>query len=329
MTIRNSRSYYPNKTGFSVDMFTDEELEEIHLATLEMLWDNGMHVTNEEALDIFADAGAKVNRSEGKVRIPPYMVEDAIKSAPPQILMAGRDPENDVVIGGSRVNFTTFGAGVKIEDLETGGLRDTLKQDVADTALVADYLDQIDIYSHAVTGGDSPDANIDLHDAEAFLNNTTKHCHHIDLTCGENAKKYFEMGAAIMGGMDELRERPIISGLVCPQSPLELHGDAAQIIIEHARAGIPVNVLSMAMSGATCPVSVAGTLVDHNAEVLTGVILTQLVNKGAPVIYGSSTTTFDLQHSTAPVGAPELGMCNAGVAKLARYYNLPSYTAGG
>jgi trimethylamine--corrinoid protein Co-methyltransferase len=67
MTIRNSRAYYPNKTGFSVDMFTEEELEEIHLATLEILWDNGMHVTNEEALDIFDDAGAKVDRGTGQV----------------------------------------------------------------------------------------------------------------------------------------------------------------------------------------------------------------------------------------------------------------------
>jgi trimethylamine--corrinoid protein Co-methyltransferase len=70
-------------------------------------------------------------------------------------------------------------------------------------------------------------------------------------------------------------------------------------------------------------------LVDHNAEILTGIALTQLVNKGTPVMYGSSTTTFDLRDSTAPVGSPELGMCNAGVARLARYYNLPSYTAGG
>ncbi|KAF5032172.1 Glycine betaine methyltransferase [anaerobic digester metagenome] len=84
----------------------------------------------------------------------------------------------------------------------------------------------------------------------------------------------------------------------------------------------------MAMSGATTPVSIAGTLVVHNAEVLAGVVFSQLANRGAPVIYGSSTTSFDLQQASAPVGSPELGLCNAGVAALAQFYNLPSYVAG-
>ncbi|SDL09997.1 trimethylamine:corrinoid methyltransferase [Halarsenatibacter silvermanii] len=329
MSTRNPQSDYPVKNGFSVDMFSDAEIRQIHNATLETLTEMGMHITNDEALDIFADAGADVDRDSGRVKIPPYMIDDALRSAPPEVLLAGRDPENDVVVGDSRVNFTTFGAGVHIIDHETGEFRDTTKQDVADTALLADYLDQVDVYSHAVTGGDCPSDNVDLHEAEAFLNNTSKHCMHIDLTCGENAKKYFEMGAAIVGGMDELRDRPIISALVCPQSPYELHGDAAQIIIECARAGVPVNVLSMAMGGATSPITLAGTLVDHNAEVLTGITLAQLVNRGAPVLYGSSTTAFDVKESTSPVGNPELGMINASVARLARYYNLPSYTAGG
>ena len=85
----------------------------------------------------------------------------------------------------------------------------------------------------------------------------------------------------------------------------------------------------MAMAGATSPITTAGTLVNHNAEVLSGIALAQLVNKGAPIIYGSSTTIFDVAESTTPMGSPEMGMCNAGVSMLARYYNLPSYTAGG
>jgi trimethylamine--corrinoid protein Co-methyltransferase len=128
--------------------------------------------------------------------------------------------------------------------------------------------------------------------------------------------------------MDELRRRPLVSALVCPTSPLELHTHTAEIIIECAKAGVPVNVLSMAMSGASSPVTVGGTLVTHNAEVLSGIVLAQLTAKGAPVIYGSSTTTFDLTYATAPVGAPELGMISAGVAALARKYLLPSYVAG-
>jgi trimethylamine--corrinoid protein Co-methyltransferase len=328
VTIRNARSRYPRKEGISLDMFTEEELRQIHYATLEVLWNEGLHVGCEEARNIFKDGGAVVDHSEGVVRIPPYLVEDAIKSAPSTIIMAGRDPKYDCVIDGSRVNFTPFGAGVCVIDLDTGELRETTKDDLVKTAILADYLDGVDIYSHAVSARDCPVSSVDLHEAEAFLSNTTKHCMHIDLTCGENAKKYVEMAAAIVGGKEELNRRPIASALTCPQSPLQLHKESCDIIIELGKVGLPVNILSMAMSGATTPVTIAGTLVVHNAEVLGGIVLSQLANKGAPVLYGSSTTTFDLQYATAPVGSPELGLCSAGVAALAQFYLLPSYVAG-
>lgn len=328
MTIRNPRSNYPRQEGYSLRMFTEEELRQVHYATLEVLWREGVHIGSQEAIDIFEDGGAEVDRSAGVVRIHPYMVEEAIRSAPSTLILAGRDPKHDVVLDGSRVNFTTFGAGVSIIDPFTGEYRTTTKADVAGTALVADYLDGVDVYSHAVVARDCPVSSVDLHEAEAFLTNTSKHCMHIDLTCGANAKKYLEMGAVIAGGWDELRKRPLISALICPQSPLQLSNESCEIIIEFARAGIPINILSMAMSGATSPITLAGTLVVHNAEVLTGIVLAQLVNKGAPVIYGSSTTTFDLQYATAPVGAPELGMFSAAVAAMAQFYLLPSYVAG-
>ena len=116
--------------------------------------------------------------------------------------------------------------------------------------------------------------------------------------------------------------------LLCPTSPLELSVNACQVIIKGARLGIPVNVLSMAMSGGSSPVYLAGTLVTHNAEVLSGIVLAQLTVPGTKVWYGSSTTTFDLKNGTAPVGSPELGLISAAVAKLAQFYGLPSYVAG-
>jgi trimethylamine--corrinoid protein Co-methyltransferase len=105
--------------------------------------------------------------------------------------------------------------------------------------------------------------------------------------------------------------------------------DCCEIIIEAARAGIGVNVLSMAMAGGSAPVNLAGTLVTHNAEVLSGITLNQLVRRGSPVIYGSSTCALDLLYTTASVGSPELAMISAAVASIARYYLLPSFVAGG
>lgn len=315
--------------GFAIQMFTEDELAAIHAATLEVLEHTGIQVHCEEALEILDGAGADVDRATKMVRFPPYLVEDAIRWAPSKVILAGRDPKHDMVLEGRRVGYTNFGAGVMIVNPYTGELMETGKKDVGQTALVCDALDSVDIYSSAVVARDMPESSVDLHEAEAFLNNTTKHCQHIDLTGGAGARRFLEMGAAIAGSAEELRRRPVISALVCPVSPLQLHTNTSEIIIEFARAGVPVNILSMAMSGASAPISLAGTLVTHNAEVLAGIVLAQATRKGAPVIYGSSTTTFDLTYVTAPVGAPELGMINAGVAELSNYYLLPSYVAGG
>ncbi len=325
--IRGLQPGISTQEGWGLSMFTDDQLNEIHLATLDVLQNYGVGVYSEEALKIFDGGGAIVDWENKHVKIPSYLVEDAISSAPSTILMAGRTPEYDVTLQGGRVGFTSFGAGVMMVDPYNGELRESNKKDVGWTALACDALEHVDVYSSAVVARDK-DLATDLNEAEAFLTNTCKHCQHIDLSGGEGAKKFFEMAAEIVGGPDKLRERPLVSALICPTSPLELHAANAEIIIECARAGMPCNVLSMAMSGGSSPVSVAGTLVTHNAEVLAGVVLSQLTAKGAPLIYGSSTTTFDLTYATAPVGAPELGMLSAGVAGLARYYRLPSYVAG-
>lgn len=328
--IRNPRASYSKKQGFSLNMYTEDELQQIHLATLEVLWHEGMTVGTKDALDTFKDGGALVDYSTQKVRIHPYMVEDAIRSAPSTIVLAGRNPKYDCVLDGSRVNYTTFGCGVGIYDMDSGEYRATNIDDLAATARVADYLENVDIYSHAVSAGPTqPSSSVDLRETEAFLTNTSKHCMHIDLTCGRNAQFYIDMAAAAVGGHDKLRDRPIVSALFCPQSPLALNHECCEIIQTFARNFIPCNILSMAMSGGTTPITLAGTMVVHNAEVLAGIVLSQLTNRGTPIMYGSSTTTLDMQYATAPVGSPELGMCSASVAALAQFYNLPSYVAGG
>lgn len=327
--VRNPRASYYKKQGWSLNMYTEDELQQIHLATLEVLWHEGIHIGSKEALDLFKDGGALVDYSTHKVRIHPYMIEDAIRSAPSTLILAGREEKHDRILDGSRVNYTTFGCGVSIYDIETNEFRDTNLDDIAATALVADYLDNVDTYSHAVSAGHTvPKSSVDLRETDAFLSNTSKHCMHIDLTCGRNAQFYIDMAAAVVGGHDKLRDRPIVSSLTCPQSPLALHVECCEIIMTFARNFIPCNILSMAMSGGTTPITLAGTMVIHNAEVLTGIVLSQLACKGAPVIYGSSTTTLDMMDATAPVGSPELGMCSASVAALAQFYNLPSFTAG-
>jgi trimethylamine--corrinoid protein Co-methyltransferase len=312
---RNPRAGARKSGGFRLEVFTDDELREIHLSTLEVLSETGVFVEDDEALQIFEDAGADVDHESRVVRLPAHIVEDAIRSAPPKVVMYGRDPVNDFVLEDGRVGFTNFGEGIQVVDPYTGELHESLKQDVADCTKIIDG------------APDVPPDTAALHNAEAIFSNTTKHAT-IGPLSGFCARKMIDMAAAIVGGHEQLRRRPIVSFLTCPVSPLKLVADACRIIIEGVRAGVPVNVLSMAMAGGSSPVNLAGTLVSHNAEVLAGITLAQLTVKGAPVIYGSSTTAMDLRFASASVGSPECAMIGAGVACLARFYLLPSWVAG-
>ncbi|MCX6364835.1 MAG: trimethylamine methyltransferase family protein [Actinobacteria bacterium] len=324
---RNPRAGARKSGGFRLEVFTDDELREIHLATLEVLSETGVFVEDDEALQIFADAGADIDRERRVACLPAHLVEDAIRSAPPKVVMYGRDPAHDVVLEDGRVGFTNFGEGIQVVDPYTGELHESLKQDVADCTRIIDALPEIDVVERPLGAHDVPPDTAALHNAEAIFSNTTKHAT-IGPLSGFCARKMIDMAAAIVGGHDQLRKRPIVSFLTCPVSPLKLVADACRIIIEGVRAGVPVNVLSMAMAGGSSPVNLAGTLVSHNAEVLAGITLAQLTVKGAPVIYGSSTTAMDLRFASASVGSPECAMIGAGVACLARFYLLPSWVAG-
>ena len=326
MTNRSVKVGFLKLEGLSFEILSESELAEIHRATLEILRETGVKITSRRAREILTKAGAETDHSREVVKFPPHLVERAIQTAPEQILLAGRNPDYDVEVGGNNVYFTNFGSGINIVDPKTGDVRNTTKEDVADTARLVDYLSDIDVYSLAVTARDCPENAVYLHATEAYLNNTSKHCHGFS---GKNADKCIAMGAAVAGGEKELRRRPIISADVCPQSPLQLMADGAQVIMDCARAGVPVTILPAAMAGATSPVTLAGTLVGHNAEVLVGLTLAQQVEEGAPVMYGSSTTMYDVKENIAAVGSPELALCSAALARIARYYKLPSYLAGG
>lgn len=326
--IRSLQAGINRIDGFGLKMFTEDELYAIHCATLEVMRDAGLYVGSKEAREILAGAGAEVDEENEIVKFPPYLVEDAIRSAPSTILLAGRNPKHDYIADSKRVAFLNFGEGLRVIDPYTKEYRPTTKDDVAKTALMCDAMDQIVLHNRAVGADEMPGPVQPLHNAEAIFPNISKHCF-IGAMNVQNFRKIIEMASVIVGGRDKLRERPIYSTIVCPTSPLKLVPECCDIIIEGARQGITVCILSMAMAGATSPVTLAGTLVTHNAEVLGGIVLSQATRKGAPVIYGSSTTIMDLKTATAPVGSPELAMINAAVAGLAQYYLLPSWVAGG
>jgi trimethylamine--corrinoid protein Co-methyltransferase len=315
-------------TGWGLKTFTRDALDELHAATLDVLRSTGVSVDCDEALDILEKGGCWTNKKTRVVRFPDHIVNQAIGLCPSHILLAGRDPENDFMMGGKEVGFTTFGTGVLTEDLETGEIRKSTKQDVVDIGRLTDALPHMDVLTAPVIARDKPDKTYDLHMLEAALVGCTKH-YGSDSEDGAKTRLQIEMASAVVGGLEELKQRPIVSFGTCPTSPLQIGEQGAEIIIEAAKHWMPCGVLSMVMAGASSPITLSGALVVHNAEVLAGIVLAQLTNPGAPVTYGSSSTTMDMKNATAVVGVPEMAMISAGAADLANYYGLPSFVAGG
>lgn len=312
--------------GLSLNMFTKDEMDSIHLASMEVLEHTGVLIGSPEARALLVEAGATVV-DEDIVRFPQWMVTDALSAAPERITLSGRSRERDVVMDSSRVMFTNFGEAVYLVDPETGNVRNTCKQDVVDLTRVVDALDVIPVCERMAGAQDYPEAVAELHNYEALLLNTDKHV----FTGGGNGRltQYMiDMAKAAVGEEDFAEHCPVTFN-TCPISPLKLTGDVCEVIMTAVRNGATINVLSMGMAGGSTPVNLAGALVVHNCESLAGLVLAQTTRRGAKFIYGSSSTAMDLRYGAAVVGTPELALLNAGVAAMARYYLLPSWAAGG
>jgi trimethylamine---corrinoid protein Co-methyltransferase len=327
MNLHDVYAGLTTRDGWRLSMFSEDDIKRIHEATLYVLEKEGVMVNLPEALDIYEEGGCFVDRNRSTVKIPPHIVEHSTAQAPETVLFAGRDPKHDVIASGRNVGFEPFGVGLKVEDLDTGELRDSTLKDCADIIKVCDALDTVSIMVSPVMANDMPASNFELYMAAEGFKNSTKH-YGSDAENGEVAEKLVDMGEILAGGSKELQERPLMSLAVCPVSPLKIPKEAAEVIIVAAKRGVPIEILSMAMAGATGPITMPGTLVVHNAEVLSGIVLAQLVTPGIACTYGSSTSTFDMKFGTATVGAPEFGMLNAALAEMAHFYEVP-VTVGG
>lgn len=323
----SKRSISAGSNGFGLSAFSNESMDKIHDATLEVLWHTGIKTDCEMAKEIYSSAGCNVTK-HGNVFIPPHIVEAAVDSAPSTVLLAARDPENDIVMEGRRVNFCNFSKGINVIDPYTQEYRESVLDDHRKIAILVDYLEQYDLLDVAVEARDVPSEIANLASYEVMVSHSTKHSSQSAHSKRE-AEKLIEMAAVVAGGMEQLQNRPITSTVVCPLSPLGLTRETTEPIIVYAENKIPCTVLSMAMAGGTSPVTLAGTVVTHNAEVLAGIVLAQLTQKGTPSMYGSSTTIMDLRRASASVGCPELGMLSAAAANLGQYYKIPTYLAGG
>lgn len=314
--------------GGVLRLLTNSQIYNIHMATLEVLEGVGINTPSHRILDIFANAGADVDFKNKRIKIPQHLVEEALKKVPKEITLCGRNPKYDLLL---EDNLVYYGLGASaapyIIDNKTGEFRRPVKKDVADTTLLGDALPNIHFIMPIAGSYDVPEEVQYIHDLEAILNNTVKPII-FPAPGADGAKRALTMAAAVSGGIEELRRRPILSLYSEPASPLMLP-IFVENIIEFAKARVPVVLGPAPMAGATGPMTLAGNAVIFNAENLAAMTLSQMVNPGAPIVYGSVATMMNMKYATFTYGTPEFPILNVVGAQITHYYGLPFFGGGG
>lgn len=307
----------------SLQLLSPQDLAKIHRATLDVIEHAGVRFPSPKALEIWASHGASVDRDTSIVKAPGSLIEEALKKAPPVYMLAARDPAQDLPLDGNHVFVGTDGCGVEVLDIHTGERRRSCLQDIAEIARVADFLEEVAFHWVAVSAQDHPPESRGLHELKAVWENSTKHVQTESIYHAGEAAVAVEMAAAVAGGRQELRQRPLLSIMQCTAPPLGHDGGSLEAALVSAEAGLPVGFMTMSACLTTGPATLAGNLVVGNAEVISALALIQLAYPGAPVFYSAAQTASDLRSGAYTGGGPEDFLFGAAGNLLSDYYNVP------
>ncbi len=309
-------------------MFPKEKVKEIHEASVYLMEKVGVKVHNPRARQIYADHGAEVDHAGAIVKIPRSMLEDAVAAAPSRVILCGREEKNDLVLEGTNTYLGTGGTVLNTLDMDTGKRRPTEVRDVSGYAKMTDALENVAFFVINCYPQDVPTEDVDINRFYHALANTSKHVMGGIYT--ENGlKEVMRMSEEIAGGKAKLLERPFVSFITLIMSPLVMEVTYTDFLIDIVNYGLPVATPSEPLAGATGPVTLAGTVTVNNVESLAGLILAQLIRKGHPTLYGSTSSIMDMLSGTYMAGAIESALINAGCAQMAQYYQVPIYATGG
>ena len=320
------------KTGAKGGNFTvlsESELDRLFEASLSLLMDPGFQTESTLFLDLFEKNGARVDRSKGMIFVDREMVEAALKSAPSSFILHGRNDSNmDLLIEAGRVYYGMGGTSEPLFwDWDQWKPRQPTKRDMINNTRVGQSLPNIDFVQTLCMSGDMPTNEIFFHDFDAIFRNTTKPTV-LNILERPFTQHLLELAAAVSGGESALREKPSVMGIVTPISPLKI-ARMNEGIFDVVHAGVPVLYSPGPLMGATSPATVAGTVALTNAEVLFGVVLTQLIQPGAKVVLKPDTDVFDMKTTQVTYGSPEQDLGKIAMVQMARRYKLPIYGLGG
>lgn len=306
-----------------ISVLNDEELMEIDRATRELLQDTGIAVEDQEALEIYRQAGAEIDLVDNRVRLPQHVIEEALKRCSPSVRLHGRDGIAPLRIGGPKSYFGVVGDVSNVLDLKESKFRRFMTKDFLDIMRLGDYLENCSFFFNPGTPADIPLEFDDLYAFKIMSLNTRKHLV-VKVEDKHKLEKMMTMAELIVGGRETLIKKPFFSVQICLTSPLVLRQDAAETIIAVAKKGIPLLIESGPMSGGTSPATLAATIVLANAEILNAIVLAKLANPAVPIIYASWARILDMKTLNISTGGPEFGLLRIGTSQMAKFYGLPS-----
>ena len=306
-----------------IEVLSEDDLDLIHDGSMRILEDIGLEVLNERALGLYEADGAKVDWDLQRVYLSRERVMDRLQTVPSQFTLHARNSERNKLIGGNAINFTTVASAPNSSDLE-GGRRTGNFEDYCNFLRLAQSYDIIGFLSgYPVEPIDIPPDTRQLDATLAALTLTDRafSCYCLG---GGRVNDGIEM-TAIARDVDRetLKNEPSIITVVNTNSPLRVDGPMLDGLMEMAENGQPTIVTPFTLSGAMCPITIAGALTQQNAEALGVIALSQIVNPGAPMVYGGFTSNADMRSGAPAFGTPEFTKAALASGQLARRYNLP------
>ncbi len=307
--------------GRTVEVLGRDEIREVHRAVLALLKDPGVSIKHEEALDIFKRGGAEVDLEKQVVSIPPALLEYSLNHAPRFMTVCGRDPKYDLK-SYNGIHYSSGHGATFIIDIDTGERRPATKKDLETNVRIHDALENTHFIFPEIYPQDVPEQVLDRHISQALLSNTEKP---VIATAynGKGAKDLLKMGIAIAGSEEALRRRPMFTVSLGVISPFSFEPNRVDALIEMCRFGHPFQIYTIPSTGTTSPVTLAGTLALMVAELLSGLVLTQLVNPGVPVRLMGYAGTSDMRSGDFTFGSPEKTLMAAALAQMLRFYGVP------
>lgn len=313
--------------GLFFRTLTEKQAEEIHLASCQILEDTGMVIHHEEAAELLRRAGAYVEKGN-RVYFPGFLIKQALQTAPSRVTLYNRSGEAAMHLEGSKVHFGTGSDTLNYLDPFTLERRKWFKDDVAKAIRVCDQLPNIDFVMSMGLLADADPRMINREQYAIMVQNTEKP-QVVIAEDGDTLQDIIAMAACVVGGKEKLRQKPLFMIYTEPTSPLQHPRESIEKLLVAAENGVPANFACGGVAGASVPTTVAGALVQANAEALSGLVIHQLKAPGAPFIYGYGNSPLDMRTMQAVYGTPEAVLFQGGAVDLAHYYQLPSWGYAG